>query len=289
VTAETSDLIPRGKRLLLFARIPFALAVALALAQGAGLFDGRDSAVLGAPESAAVASRFLAAVVVLLAAILPGAAILAYGVPKGLLFSIGSLVLYLSISAAAAHEAGVVLPLLAPVAAWYLSQILGIGWRPHARQDVRHFLRPDQRRVFLSYRRSLDEVTARMLKQELAARGFDVFLDVDNLGPSSSFDQRLLAEITGRSNFVLLLSPGSLERSHEPDDWIRRELEHALAIGRRVVPVTRAGFQLGDQDLLPPSLRSLPMHNAIEYTSTHHDAVIDRLVAFLSMPARSAA
>jgi hypothetical protein len=31
------------------------------------------------------------------------------------------------------------------------------------------------------------------------------------------------------------------------------------------------------------------MHNAIEYTSTHHDAVIDRLVAFLSMPARSAA
>ncbi len=289
MTVEPGDSIPRGKRLLLFARIPVALGAALALAQGAGFFDGRDSAVLGAPPSAAVVSRSIGAIVVLLAAILPGAMILSYGVQKGLLFSIGSLVLYLSIGVAAAHQAGVVLPVLGPVAAWYLSQILGIGWRPHARQDVRHVLRPDQRRVFLSYRRSLDEVTARMLKQELAGRGFDVFLDVDDLGPSPSFDQRLLAEITGRYHFILLLSPGSLERCHEPEDWVRRELEHALATGRRVVPVTRAGFHLGSQDLLPPSLRSLPMHNAIEYTSAHHDAVVDRLVSFLSMPARSAA
>jgi hypothetical protein len=199
------------------------------------------------------------------------------------------LVLYGLIAIITVSQLGVVLPLLAPISAWYLSQILGIGWRPHSEQDIRHFLPADQRRVFISYWRSLDEVTARLLKRELAARGFDVFLDVDDLGPSPSFDQRLLKEIAARYNFVLLLSPGTLDRCDETSDWIRLELEHALTTGRRIVPVTRAGFQLGTDRPLPPSISSLPLHNAVDYASTHHEAVIDRLVTFLCMPREAAA
>jgi hypothetical protein len=116
-----------------------------------------------------------------------------------------------------------------------------------------------------------------------------VFLDVDNLGPSPSFDQRLLKEIAARYNFILLLSPGSLDRCHDASDWIRLELEHALTTGRRIVPVTRSGFHLGTDLPLPPSISSLPLHNAVEYASAHHEAVIDRLVTYLCMPRAAAA
>ena len=282
MTSHSPDPIRAGRRLALFARVPLGLGFALRLAQASGLFDSRDTALLGVSASALPAPWVLAVPIILLAALLPGMGILLQGIQKGLLFSIAGLILYLLVSYVTVRSLGIVLPLLAPIAGWYVSQVLGIGWRPHADQDVRHILPPDQRRVFISYRRSLDEVTARLLKHELTARGFDVFLDVDDLGPSSSFDKRLLEEIGVRQSFVLLLSPGSLDRCHDPADWIRLELEHALATRRRIVPVTRAGFHLGADSALPPSISSLPMHNAVEYASTHHDAVIDRLVSFLS-------
>lgn len=282
MTAEIRDPIRLWKRILLFARVPLALGLALGLAEVSGLFASRDAALLGAPTTASGAPSGIAIAIVLFAAVLPGSAILLQGVQRGILFSIAGLVLYLLISVGIIAQVGVVLPLLAPVSAWYLSQVMGIGWRPHSQQDVRHFLPADQRRVFISYRRSLDEVTARMVKHELAARGFDVFLDVDNLGPSPRFDQRLLEEIGARYNFVLLLSPGSLTRCHDQDDWVRLELEHALATRRRIVPVTRAGFRIGEDQGLPPSISSLPMHNAVEYSSMHHEAVVEQLVSFLS-------
>ena len=284
MTTGPPDPVSRGRRVLLYARVPTALGIALALAQTAGVFTGRDAALLGAPPSAASVAWPLGFLIVLLAALLPGAAILVSGIQRGLLSSIAGLALYLLIAGLTVSQLGIVLPLLAPVGGWYFSQVLGIGWRPHSDQDVRHLLPVEQRRVFISYRRSLDEITARMLKHELGSRGFDVFLDVDNLGPSPSFDRRLLGEIERRGNFVLLLSPGSLDRCREEGDWIRLELEHALATGRRIIPVTRGGFQLRPDGRLPESIGSLPMHNAVEYASAHHDAVINRLVGFLSMP-----
>jgi hypothetical protein len=289
VSLETADPIPTWKRLLLFARVPLALGAAVGLAQGSELFTLRDAALLGGSTPASPAPWAVSLTIVLIAAVLPGAAILVQGLQRGILFSIAGLVLYLVVSVLTHTHLGVALPLLAPVGAWYLSQVLGIGWRPHSQQNVRHLLPADQRGVFISYRRSLDEVTARMFKQELAARGFDVFLDVDNLGPSARFDQRLLEEIRSRYNFVLLLSPGSLDRCHEENDWLRLELEHALATGRRVVPVTRAGFQLRDSDRLPAGITALPMHNAIAYSSTHHTSVIGQLVGFLCTPRTAAA
>lgn len=287
MTAEAPDPIDPAKRILLFCRVPLGLGLALGLAQSSGLLAGRDAALLGASAAASQPGWPVAMVIVLVAALLPGAAIIWRGVERGLLLSIAGLSLYLLISVALAGQLDITLPIVAPIAGWYLSQVLGIGWRPHAHQDVRHILSVQQRRVFLSYRRALDDVTARMLKHELAARGFDVFLDLDNLGPEARFDQRLLKEIESRYNFVILLSPGSLARCHEEGDWVRCELEHALVTHRRVVPVTRAGFELGEARDLPASISSLPLHNAVEYVSTHHDAVLARLISFLSAPQRT--
>ncbi len=258
------------------------------LAQGAGGFAARDAALLGVAPETRGAPFPIAAAIILMAALGPGTLVLVRGAAHGILLSILGLIGYLAAAWVAAVQAEMVLPLLAPAIAWYVSQVLGFGWQPHAGQDVRHILPAAQRGVFISYRRQQDEATARLVKQELSRRGFDVFLDVDDLGPSPRFDERLLEEIASRHGFILLLSPGSLDRCADEGDWLRREIGQALATGRRVVPVLRGGMDLAAGPALPQALAPLPLHNAVIYSSTHHAAVMQLLVGFLCAPAPSA-
>lgn len=284
-TVTTSgDIISAWKRVALFTRRPVLLAVALCLAEAVGAFLPRDAALLSGgmlaqPVATPVA---VSCVVILMAATLPGIAILRYGSERGLAFGITALVIYYGVAWALFAQGRLVLPLIAPTAGWYLSQILGLGWQFHEDQSVADLLPPDRRTVFISYRRSLDELTARMLKQELTMRGFDVFLDVDDLGSSSRFDHTLQQQIERRANFVLVLSPGSLDRCRDEADWLRLEIVHALKTGRRIVPVTRGGLNLDQDPNLPPALAPIPLHNAVTYSSTYHRAAIQALTRFLS-------
>ncbi|HQX82801.1 MAG TPA: toll/interleukin-1 receptor domain-containing protein, partial [Vicinamibacterales bacterium] len=241
--AASGDTIPAWKRVALFTRRPVALAVALCVADAVGSFLERDAALLGGGVVAAPAAVPVAVscLIILSAATLPGIAILRHGNERGLAFGIIGLVVYYGIAWALFTQGGLVLPLVATTAAWYVSQVLGLGWQFHEDQSVGDLLSHGRRTVFISYRRSLDELTARMLKQELTMRGFDVFLDVDDLGSSSRFDRTLQEQIERRANFVLVLSPGSLDRCRHDDDWLRLEIVHALKTNRRIVPVTRGG------------------------------------------------
>jgi hypothetical protein len=280
---QRRDVIPHWRRVALFARRPLLLGSVLCVAQGLGYFTGRDSALLGGGASAAAdgAPLVFSILIIIAASILPGIAILRGGTERGLILGIIGLLAYYVIAWSWLHYLNQVLPVLAPSGAWYVSQILGVGWQFNEDQNVSHLLSPERRTVFISYRRKLDEVTARMLKQELTARGFDVFLDVDDLGPSSRFDQSLLAEIERRHNFLIVLSPGSLDRCVDEDDWLRLEITHALSTGRKIVPLTRGGFDLAGLEL-PDAVAPLPLHNAVEYSSTYHREALRILVAFLS-------
>jgi len=282
--AASGDTIPAWKRVALFTRRPVALAVALCVADAVGSFLERDAALLGGGVVAAPAAVPVAVscLIILSAATLPGIAILRHGNERGLAFGIIGLVVYYGIAWALFTQGGLVLPLVATTAAWYVSQVLGLGWQFHEDQSVGDLLSHGRRTVFISYRRSLDELTARMLKQELTMRGFDVFLDVDDLGSSSRFDRTLQEQIERRANFVLVLSPGSLDRCRHDDDWLRLEIVHALKTNRRIVPVTRGGFNLEQDPNLPPDLAAIPLHNAVAYSSTYHRAAIQALTRFLS-------
>jgi len=277
------DVIPQWRRVGLFARRPLLLGAVFCVAQGLGYLTTRDAALLGGGAVAATdaAPLVLSIFIIIGASILPGIAILRGGTERGFIFGIAGLLAYYVIAWSWLHYLGQVLPVLAPTGALYVSQILGVGWQFNEDQRVTRLLSPERRTVFISYRRQLDEVTARMLKQELTNRGFDVFLDVDDLGPSPRFDQSLLEEIERRHNFLLVLSPGSLDRCVNEDDWVRLEITHALSTGRKIVPLTRAGFQLTGSGL-PDAIAPLPLHNAVEYSSTYHREALRILVAFLS-------
>lgn len=91
--------------------------------------------------------------------------------------------------------------------------------------------------VFLSYRRDpVGKAFARALKDSLHHQGYDVFLDVDDID-AGLWASQILTEVPKRAHFLLLLTPGALDRCADADDWVRREFELAQQSGRNIVPV----------------------------------------------------
>lgn len=99
--------------------------------------------------------------------------------------------------------------------------------------------------IFISYRRVGGKEFARMLKAELELRKYNVFLDYDEL-KDGVFDRRIMDAIESAPIFLVVLSPHSLDRCTDENDWVRREIEYAMRKKRHFVPVnpdlTFAGF-----------------------------------------------
>jgi len=116
--------------------------------------------------------------------------------------------------------------------------------------------------VFISYRRRTSWATARLLFLDLVNAGFDAFMDMENIG-SGEFESSILAQISARAHFVLVLEPGSLEGVDRSDDWLRREIAHTLACERNVVPVITSGYSFDSNFVLPPDIARIYRLNAL--------------------------
>ncbi len=90
--------------------------------------------------------------------------------------------------------------------------------------------------IFISYRRVGGADKARILKTELEARGYKVFLDYDEL-KDGVFDKRIMDAIDSSPIFMFLLTPNSLERCINEDDWVRREIEYAVDNRKHFIPI----------------------------------------------------
>jgi CheY-like chemotaxis protein len=134
--------------------------------------------------------------------------------------------------------------------------------------------------LFISYRREGGGDLAHLLRIALERRGSRVFLDVRELraGP---FDDALLRYIEAIPNFVVLLTPGCLDRCMDPADWFRREIAHALATGRRVIPVRREGFQPPSPADLPVDIAGVVRQQWVTFTGEFTDEAVGRLYDML--------
>ena len=72
-------------------------------------------------------------------------------------------------------------------------------------------------RAFISYRRDLSAFVARAVFQDLRANGIDVFMDVESID-AGQFDTVILDQIAARPYFLVIFTPGSLERCTNPLD-----------------------------------------------------------------------
>jgi tetratricopeptide (TPR) repeat protein len=134
-----------------------------------------------------------------------------------------------------------------------------------------------EKTVFISYRREVSSYIARAIFLDLRANGYDVFMDVESID-SGTFDTIILNQIEARGHFVLVLTPGSVERCVEEGDWLRREIEYAMEKRRNIVPVLTNGFEFDGMDqCLTGKLRGLQRYNALPLYHEYFDEGMARL------------
>ncbi len=135
---------------------------------------------------------------------------------------------------------------------------------------------------FISYRREGGAETATLIRV-LVETGYNksLFLDVDELRTSGRFDERLLTIIENSTSFILVLSPGSLDRCSNPEDWLKREIVTALHHKKNIIPVLTSGFHFPPASSLPEELRDLPNFQGVVYNHQYRDAAISEIVRFM--------
>lgn len=101
--------------------------------------------------------------------------------------------------------------------------------------------------IFISYRREGGRELARTLRLALANIGYDnIFFDYNSLR-DGLFNDQIITAINECNDFVLVLTPGSMDRCVNEDDWVRREITEALEVGCNFVPVL-----VDEKDVLYP-------------------------------------
>ena len=136
---------------------------------------------------------------------------------------------------------------------------------------------------FLSYRRDAAQYLALALYQKLTACDLDIFYDIENIG-AGEFEPVVMSQIAARPYFILLLTPHTLDRCVEPNDWLRREIEEALRLNRILVPIHADGFMPSDMEkYLPLNIAtSLARFQSLLLPLQHFDLIVqNRLRRYL--------
>ena len=143
-------------------------------------------------------------------------------------------------------------------------------------------------RVFISYRREDTAYPASWLFDRLGARfGEDnVFKDVDSIDPGDDFVERITGAVGSCDVLLALIGEEWLtvadedgrRRIDNPDDFVRVEIEAALARNVRVVPVLVDGASMPEAADLPPSLAAFARRQALELSPNRFDFDTNRLL-----------
>lgn len=133
--------------------------------------------------------------------------------------------------------------------------------------------------IFLSYRHADGKLLARLLKESLEKRGYKVFLDMDEL-LDSVFDEHIIQAIQSAPIFLLLMTKQCFARCHNPNDWVRMEIECAVRAGKNIVPINPDNSFIGFPQSTPSHLREvLSMHQySVIDTGQLYQVSIDKLI-----------
>lgn len=126
--------------------------------------------------------------------------------------------------------------------------------------------------IFISYRRTGGFESANLIAEKLKSMGYSVFFDLESLR-SGKFNEQLYLVIEQCKDFVVVLPDKALERCSNADgtaneeDWIRKEVIHAMNHQKNIVPVMLSGFEWPKK--MPDGLESLKDYQSI--TASNHE------------------
>ncbi len=145
--------------------------------------------------------------------------------------------------------------------------------------------------IFISYRRGDTAYPASWLYQQLVARfGADhVFKDVDSIELGSDFVAEITTAVSACHCLLALIGRDWLtsvdgrgrRRLDDPADFVRIEIEAALARDVRVIPVLVEDAIMPYADELPPTLAPMTRRQALVLSPTRFTADIAKLVGVL--------
>ena len=139
--------------------------------------------------------------------------------------------------------------------------------------------------IFVSYRRTSFE-SANLIAEKLRSMGYSVFFDVETLR-SGKFNEQLFDVIDNCKDFVLVLPPDALDRCKDENDWVRKEVMHAMAKCKNIIPVMLSGFEWPSP--MPQGMEDLANYQAITAGEREYfDMSMQRLAGYLkSKPHKS--
>ena len=147
-------------------------------------------------------------------------------------------------------------------------------------------------RVFISYRRDDAAGYAGRLEEALEKRlgRGSVFRDVLDIAPGADFVEAIRRRLAGAQAVLVLIGPrwaggesvGS-RRIDDAQDFVRLEVQEALASGAHIIPVLLPGARMPVEAELPAPLQALARRNAMNLGDTHWAADIERLVQSIGL------
>ena len=119
----------------------------------------------------------------------------------------------------------------------------------------------DKYDIFISYRRDSGAQYARILQLMLRQKGYQVFLDYDEL-TDGIFSDRIKNAIKETPIFILVLSKNAIDRCTNENDWLRQEILLALENDKKIIPVNPDATFNGvsnsvDVKLIPESIKRI--------------------------------
>jgi formylglycine-generating enzyme required for sulfatase activity len=148
-------------------------------------------------------------------------------------------------------------------------------------------------KIFINYRRDDSASHALAVARYLGKR--NIFIDIHRLQPGLKFKTVLEDKLRQCKVMLAIIGPNWVDardektgnrRIDDPEDWVRVEIERALARRIPVIPVLVAGATLASKSDLPQSLQPLLEHRSVTVTTNgfrHEMAGLARDVADLTV------
>ncbi len=144
--------------------------------------------------------------------------------------------------------------------------------------------------LFLSYRRDDSAGFAGRLADAMEAEfgAGSVFRDVDDIRPGEDFIQAIESHLREVGAVLVMIGPHWLAASADgrrrldaPDDFVRQEIQAALASGKPLIPLLVGGATMPAEADLPAAIAGLTRRQAVVLSDSGWRGEVERLVANL--------
>jgi pterin-4a-carbinolamine dehydratase len=143
--------------------------------------------------------------------------------------------------------------------------------------------------IFINYRRLDAQADAgRLLSTLQHELGHSPpFLDTSSLAPGTEWPAEIQSALASAETVVVLIGPDWLRAGVDsfgqrpidsPSDWVRREIETALELRKRIIPVLLRQAKMPPPEVLPASIRPITALQALEIRSAYWDHDLKLLI-----------